>query len=50
LRSGWAGPTPAALKDALIRSARQIQGIGWNARRGHGILDAEAAAIALAKP
>ena len=41
--------TPAAMKAALIASARKTIGPGWNDRLGNGILDA-AKAIALLPP
>jgi hypothetical protein len=41
---------PAQLRQALIAGARQTHGPGWNARLGHGILDAAAAIAKLPSP
>jgi subtilisin family serine protease len=42
-----AAVTPPQLKNILIRTARKVDGPGWNGRRGNGILNAKAAYYAI---
>lgn len=49
LRQANPDPSPAALKQVLVDTARKVAGPGWTPRLGHGVLDLGAATAELAR-